>query len=708
MLRAALLAFVLIGLGCHEAQLESVDARLEVDATEVSFGAVPVGTRLKRTVVLRSGARHRQLVELRGPEGFSHPEQVELLAGAVLEVPITFQPTQARAFGGDLELGSEGASRRVRLAGRGESMSACPVDTACRAWNLDAASGTCVPVNAPQGTACEDACLVEGSVCVAGECVGRARTCDDNNPCTVDACSAAGCTHTPVECPGVDDPCLAALCNPAVGCTVAPVADGTVCGRSGCGVADVCIAGACVARAVPEGAPCGLTSPCAGPGVCRDGQCDLPEPGTLAPLWRQEAGVGPAPTRFVHSMALGEDGTAYVVADNRLSFLVKAVAPDGDVRWWREPPPPTSGLNTAQSAPTLVAYAGGALLVATYWNGLVSFDPATGAVRWIVDIEPHVLPLLPPATSPPKLQSLAVLEGAEGSSVLRLLLTAEGSHWRSRLFAAELDSASGAVLRVLELASEPHVDSHYTYDRRVDVAPSIAADHEGNLFVGVWRETGSGRELEIVAFGANLAERWRAPGHGWVYGLSGDTLLVSSEVCAPLTLLDAGTGVVKAVLPVRSPTFRRSSLVASERAVELAVLAPGTPGCGTYMDEQWWSRWDPDTGDLIWKVPLGVGVLVHTAARTAEGGTLLVTRSQLTGAIDLVEISAEGQLEFRCRGPRGPASGVALHDGRWLEWETGVHGWTPALRAWSVPGRTAARDGWPVPTGSLARTWCGP
>jgi hypothetical protein len=136
------------------------------------------------------------------------------------------------------------------------------------------AGGVCGP--APDGTSCEDSEPCDGSeVCTAGSCAETAPpSCDDGNPCTADWCiPATGCTNAPVDgapCGGGDrctvagrcsggacvgggplscddeNPCTADSCDPATGCTNAPV-DGIPCAvEDRCSVAGRCSGGACV------------------------------------------------------------------------------------------------------------------------------------------------------------------------------------------------------------------------------------------------------------------------------------------------------------------------------------------------------------------------------------------------------------------------------------------------------------------------------
>jgi hypothetical protein len=94
-------------------------------------------------------------------------------------------------------------------------------------------------------------------------------SCDDGDPCTVDACGASGCEHTPVVCTGGGDACHeAARCDPASGQCVTPVRpDGTSCSDgNACTRGDACQGGACIA---------GPPVVCTGGDACHDpGTCD--------------------------------------------------------------------------------------------------------------------------------------------------------------------------------------------------------------------------------------------------------------------------------------------------------------------------------------------------------------------------------------------------------------------------------------------------
>jgi hypothetical protein len=172
---------------------------------------------------------------------------------------------------------------------------ACNDGNECTSDTCNGAQG-CVfgPITGP---ACDDGdeCTLP-DVCSAGECKGEPMNCDDNDPCTADTCvSAVGCVSansglctcqvdsdcpapedrclgdvkcmvtpdkpflhclqdpsTAVIClvpPGVDAPCLIALCEPSTGeCYTKADNDGDPCNLgSTCTTGDHCVLGVCAA-----------------------------------------------------------------------------------------------------------------------------------------------------------------------------------------------------------------------------------------------------------------------------------------------------------------------------------------------------------------------------------------------------------------------------------------------------------------------------
>ncbi|HAN30875.1 MAG TPA: hypothetical protein DCQ06_04705, partial [Myxococcales bacterium] len=148
----------------------------------------------------------------------------------------------------------------------------CDDNNPCTDDSCDIAVG-CTTTNNNGGCDDNNACT-SGDTCALGLCSGATVTCDDNNACTVDACDiAVGCTTTNEnDGTGCDDgskctkddactsgacggtkvvcddnnPCTIDACDIAVGCTTTNENDGTGCDDgSKCSKDDACIGGTC-------------------------------------------------------------------------------------------------------------------------------------------------------------------------------------------------------------------------------------------------------------------------------------------------------------------------------------------------------------------------------------------------------------------------------------------------------------------------------
>src|SRR6266446_3018786 len=136
-------------------------------------------------------------------------------------------------------------------------------------------------------------------------------SCDDGNPCTIDECSPAGCTHTPVTCAAADQCHDAGTCDPATGACCNPAKpdgaacnDGNACTRTDscqagvctgtnpvtCAAADQChdagtcdpATGACSHPAKPHAAACNDGNTCTRTDSCQAGVCTGTNPVTCA------------------------------------------------------------------------------------------------------------------------------------------------------------------------------------------------------------------------------------------------------------------------------------------------------------------------------------------------------------------------------------------------------------------------------------------
>ncbi|MBM4344898.1 MAG: N-acetylmuramoyl-L-alanine amidase [Deltaproteobacteria bacterium] len=167
----------------------------------------------------------------------------------------------------------------------------CNDNNPCTDDGCNAKTGVCTYV--PNAAPCDDgsACST-GDTCAAGACkAGALVQCNDNNPCTTDACKAGACLHVPSQA-GCDDgdPCTGGdscatgackgtpkLCNDANPCTsdacvsgacvFGPLADACDDGNA-CTDNDSCVNLACVGNPLQcdDGKPCTTDA-------CKDGAC---------------------------------------------------------------------------------------------------------------------------------------------------------------------------------------------------------------------------------------------------------------------------------------------------------------------------------------------------------------------------------------------------------------------------------------------------
>jgi hypothetical protein len=152
----------------------------------------------------------------------------------------------------------------------------CDDKNPCTSDICDAKAQGCLHDNSP-GSCDADAnnCTV-GDTCVDGKCaIGALKSCDDNNPCTTDACDPlTGCSKS-------DDNGLP--CSDGSACTVGDACKGGAC-QSGaaklCPDGDACKAwacndtsGKCESTAKPDGTSCSDGTACTAADVCTSGAC---------------------------------------------------------------------------------------------------------------------------------------------------------------------------------------------------------------------------------------------------------------------------------------------------------------------------------------------------------------------------------------------------------------------------------------------------
>ena len=152
----------------------------------------------------------------------------------------------------------------------------CDNTNPCAKASCDNSSGKCVGKSAQDGVPCDDGTVcTQTDVCKSGECIGKIVSCDDNNPCTGNACDAVlGCKTTNLDGIACDDD------NP---CTIGDLCNAGACAKGAaktCDAGVTCVVGACSLvngkcdyKNKAAGAPCNDGDACTQNDGCNDAIC---------------------------------------------------------------------------------------------------------------------------------------------------------------------------------------------------------------------------------------------------------------------------------------------------------------------------------------------------------------------------------------------------------------------------------------------------
>lgn len=279
--------------GCRESQVSATEGELLVQPSRVDFGRVWLGHRATSRLALQNTARMGMDVTFELAAPFDAQGELRVGGGERVELELGLTADRLGFLEGKLLVRANGVTQQVPLRAEAVQPPTCePRD--CRRVTFNPVTGACDEELDADGAACgaTNQCI-SGGMCVAGECVGQARDCDDGDACTTDACEASsGCVHETVTCPLSLRSCEVPVCLPATGCGFAPATDGVSCGSNDCVTAQVCITGQCVPRPAPDGSQCKPATTCRAPGVCRQQVCELPAPTALEPSWRYSPDPG--------------------------------------------------------------------------------------------------------------------------------------------------------------------------------------------------------------------------------------------------------------------------------------------------------------------------------------------------------------------------------------------------------------------------------
>ena len=373
-----LLVLVLVG-GCRcgdDPNVGGASASFRPQSEVVDFGRVLEGTQVRRSLTLVATGRAGVTVEaVTDAPFFVVVSQIVVSGSGTGTVDILFSAGNA-PVDGELVLTAGRTTAKVRLTGVGVRPLACVPQGECRESRFDLDSGQCIESPLEDGASCiPGSRCQENGRCQAGVCVGQPRTCDDDNPCTVDSCSPTqGCVTANVACPVPSNPCKVGVCDRNEGCKEVDVADFSPCGAVSCKAAQVCFSGTCRSVTPPDGFVCAPATPCQDEGKCSAGECMRPDAGDLESVFSAELGGAPV-AEDGGPVLLVDDGTVYAsVCGEDAGCWLAAYTESGLLRY--ESPYADGGVRTL-----LAASDAGVVVLAP--EALEAYAPrGVGELRW--------------------------------------------------------------------------------------------------------------------------------------------------------------------------------------------------------------------------------------------------------------------------------------------------------------------------------------
>jgi hypothetical protein len=709
--RCSLLAvMVALCAGCSVDQVRAVDGDLRLHPQLLELPAAGVGEAPSVGVLtVENAGRSARTITLRvsspGPFSLRRPAVVEVAAGASVRVEVAFAPSASGTARAELRAESGIEARIAALVGEGRH--SCVSLTPCVVSQRDPETGDCLQRQAPDGSACGNACLV-GAACSAGSCVGSTVLCDDGDACTDDACDAAtGCVFVPASCAS-EDPCQTGVCDPVRGCLTAPVADGVSCGRRGCDVQDVCVLGACVQRPPPEGAACGWESPCQPLGVCRGQVCERAAPSPLPPAWKLEF-----PHRLEHNAVVDEQGNLYLIATSAsgvdwVSELV-SISGAGTVRFrallWSAAP---ADWGEHPEREEVLAVAGDRLLtlnrVSANRGELVARSLLDGSRTWISNINADVraqallrsgttwrerlLPARVHHTRAGPLQVWAdVRVEQEGTT---------SAGWSSGALLLELDDASGVVRaakRVTDLPLPGMGGPGTDVFANLRYGPArLRAD--GSF---VWRTFYSRGQFGAAGMNAIVFE----PGIHGCYG-------------GPVWVVDREDGSELGHPGVTIRNGAHTLLASGDAGWVVGWLheQPEASSCFAATRKHHLVKFSLLTGERLWATPLWsdeAHEYFHgTAALTTRDSVMLVRIEKTAAEMAVLEIGSDGEFRYRCAlegyAPAGYWMKSTIAGDHLVVQDSRTPGKT-VLLGYRIPGLKVSPTGWTTFGGNPGRTW---
>ncbi len=665
--------FLVVGLlSCRKPELVGTDAVLRLSPAQLDFPVTLVGGSTSLRAELTNPSRASQIVPVQVPAPFAGPSSLEVPGGETVSFELLFLPTTVGAFSKTVTVGAGQASLRLELTGTATAPVTCaPAPAACRAMK-PTAEGTCVEVDAVEDSACSTPCI-EAGVCRQGRCLGAARSCDDGNACTDDACAEeTGCVHPATTCAFPSNPCQAPSCDARTGCGITEVVDGTACGPNTCVTAKVCVTGECREVSAPEGSTCAPATPCRSEGRCQQGRCAQPQATPLRPAWSYQSAGG----ALVFPGVGDRSGNVFWLENIGSTTWLVSVAFDGTERFrTRMAGVPNEGSTypTPMSPLMLVSDTQLILLLrdagssTTGGHRVEARSAIDGTLQWSRSRADFVATLGLREGVALWMISAGVV-GTPPRVFLNLRINEGGAAWTSWIVA--LDASSGAFAWKIQS----------TY-----LASAIADEDTVYAYEDLWRHA-------LIATSANGLPRWLldVPGSAAV---PTNAFAGTLTTAFPAALRDARNGAVT-FQPANAYWGTRNTLLAHGHLIALDSNS---------LCSRWFMVIDPVTPrpPFIWQVPAG------SSAFEACLTEPLVTSSPsvlIASSTDLYEVGLDGLVRFTCPLPVAASNNTSfggstvLARGRWV-----ASARSGRVEAFDVPAQEMARRGWVTAGGGLDR-----
>lgn len=661
LLLLGILAVSFGGCRCDDGSLGGVELGFKVSGDTVDFGRAIEGSEVVREVELVSESRADVTVEASADSAFSVPARIVVPAGSVARLPVTFLAGNTKAQG-TLTLEAAGKSVSLPLVGEGVHPLDCQPSAVCRVSKFDLASNSCVESPSNEGDPCVSAnvCIENGS-CRSGECVGTARTCDDQNLCTVDGCAAnTGCVNAPIECPQPSNPCHVALCDPQTGCGEAFVQDGTPCGAMDCIKANLCISGTCQQVDTPEGFPCSPPTPCQGEGRCIQKVCTRPDAGTMSPAFSAVLpGALPQPVSDDAPTLIAQNGNLYFeLCDGGCALT--SYTETGFLRYSVRNPDGGADLLAVTDAGAFVSGSG----------QLLRHALSTGALRSSSDLSSVIFD--------PQLHAGALVVLSDGGVLALPQSVSDGGSFSGPLVFLEQDGGIEELVNVMlpgrTLLASTERDELFVLDEtglltRLGDGSQIAYDAGAGSLVASNGALLIGGRAVVFADGGSAYLDWTSAGN--------ERTPLSTNV-----LSSAGLGYVFAT-SCEPPNTNVCS--AEELKTELRVLSlqDGT------------TRWTRTVLPPYSSAKLREAAVVDWAG----GGVAMVSDASLDGGQQTyVQVVASGAQLFSCPIPDGAITRGAVFD-RSMLYLVVQRGSSWRLEAYDLKGLPLEKRGWPQRNG---------